>query len=164
MEMSRDRRKVHVCNSFPPSLSPPPLLPPTYASNKSVFVSSADYGAFVRAPHCQACWSQGLPLAPNMNLNKIDPYISQPKTDGCWITVELSRTPSLEIFTSKKELATATHFSHSSHSRHFSDVILPWNCKFNEKNNTGTVSKKKKKMFTSSGMMWFLPSTALYWC
>lgn len=124
MEMSRDRRRVHVCNSFPPSLSPPPLLPPTYAGNKSVFVSSADYGAFVRAPHCQACWSQGLPLALNMNLNKIDPYMSQPKTDGCWITGELSRMPSLGIYTSKKELASGPHFSHSSHTRHFSDLIL----------------------------------------
>lgn len=110
MEMSWDRRKVHVCNSFPPSLSPPPLLPPTYASNKSVFVSSADYGAFVRAPHCQACWSQGLPLAQNMNLNKIDLYISQPKTDGCWITGELSKVPRLGIYTSKKGIGKSGTF------------------------------------------------------
>lgn len=104
MKMSRDGRRVHVCNSFLPSLSPP--LPLTYASNKSVFVSSADCGAFVRASRRQACWSQGLPSVPNMNLDKIDPRISQLKTDGCWTRVELSRMPSLEIYTSKKEQTT----------------------------------------------------------
>lgn len=99
--MSRDRRRVQVCNSFSPSL-PPPLLPPTYESNNSVIVSSADYVAFVRASHRQACWSQGCPQCRIWTSIKIDPHISQPKTDGCWITVELSRMPSREIYTSKK--------------------------------------------------------------
>lgn len=67
-----------------------------------VFVSSADYVAFVRAPHRQACWSQGCPQRQIWTSIKIDPHISQPKTDGCWITVELSRMPSREIYTSKK--------------------------------------------------------------
>lgn len=100
MKMSGDRRRDHVCNSFPPSPPPPPpLLPPTYASHKSVLVSSAGCRAVVRAPRRPACRPQGLPLVLNMSLNIIDPHISQPETDGCWITVELSRTPSLEIYT-----------------------------------------------------------------
>lgn len=99
-----ENEQGHICNSLPPSLSPP--LPPSFASDKSAFVSSADYGAFVQTPHCRACCSQGLPSALNKNLNKTDPYIAKAKDrwllDNTWALKD-AKLRNLHI---KKEQAT----------------------------------------------------------